>query len=142
MINFYVLTDANLKIGQGHLARSLDLAKAAVILNYNVIIYINGDFANITSPLLEVHLNSDWYDNPESIEIIDGVVLIDTYNNVDSLINKLLLSNNKVIKINDDKDKTKRIEKSIASYIKSQQPKDAKSKSSKRKSKEITKNAA
>lgn len=102
MINFYVLTDANLKIGQGHLARSLDLAKAAVILNYNVIIYINGDFANITSPLLEVHLNSDWYDKPESIEITDGVVLIDTYNNVDSLINKLLLSNNKVIKIIDD----------------------------------------
>ena len=47
-----------------------------------------------------------------------------------------------VYKSNDDKDKTKRIEKSIASYIKSQQPKDAKDKSRKRKSKEITRNAA
>ena len=83
----------------------------------------------------------NWLLNFLNLEIDKREVSVAEFVNTLSNIKKDL-QKYKVVKINDDEDKIKRIEKSIASYIKSQQPKDAKSKSSKRKSKEITKNAA
>lgn len=82
-----------------------------------------------------------WLLNFLNLEIDKREVTVAEFVNTLSNIKKDL-KKYKVVKINDDEDRQKRIEKSIANYLKSQQPKDAKSKSSKRKSKEITKTAA
>lgn len=83
----------------------------------------------------------NWLLNFLNLEIDKRKVTVAEFANTLSNIKKDL-KKYKVVKVKDDEDKQKRIEKSIASYIKSQQPKDAKDKSRKRKSKEITKNAA
>ena len=83
----------------------------------------------------------NWLLNFLNLEIDKRKVTVAEFANTLSNIKKDL-KKYKVVKVKDDEDKQKRIEKSIASYIKSQQPKDAKDKSRKRKSKEITRNAA